>query len=63
MKGINFGCIVLISFQAGMLIIFDSAPESIKNLFQGVVFAIVWILNFLKEVGLSIFFPFVNVFF
>ena len=32
-KGISFGCKTLISFQVGMLIISDSAPESIlKNI-------------------------------
>ena len=27
----KFGCRILISFQVGILIIFDSAPESIKK--------------------------------
>ena len=31
LKGINWGCRILISFQVGMFIIFDSAPESIKK--------------------------------
>ena len=31
LKGINFGCRVFVSFQVGMLMIFDSAPESIKK--------------------------------
>ena len=30
-RGVNFGCNVLISFHVGILIIFDSAPESIKK--------------------------------
>ena len=30
-KRINFGCKILISFQVGMFIMFDSAPESNKN--------------------------------
>ena len=30
-RGVNFGCNVLISFHVGMLIMFDSAPESIKK--------------------------------
>ena len=29
--GVRIGCNDLISFQVGMLIIFDSAPESIKK--------------------------------
>ena len=29
--GVSFGCKILISFQVGMLMIFDSAPESIKK--------------------------------
>ena len=33
-KGISFGCKILISFQVGILIIFDSAPESIKKSFS-----------------------------
>ena len=56
LKCINFGCRIFISFQAGLFIKFNSAPESLKKLFQGLLFAIVWILAFLKEVGLSIFF-------
>ena len=31
LKGNNFGCRILISFQVGMFIIFDSAPESIRK--------------------------------
>ena len=43
-----------------MLIIFDSAAESIKKpISQGLMFEIVCILNFLKEVGLFRFFAFV----
>ena len=30
-RGVKFGCNVLISFHVGILIIFDSAPESIKK--------------------------------
>ena len=30
-RGVNFGCNVLISFHVGILIMFDSAPESIKK--------------------------------
>ena len=29
--GVNFRCKTLISFQFGILMIFDSAPESIKK--------------------------------
>ena len=31
LKGINFGCRTFISFHVGMLMIIDSAPESIKK--------------------------------
>ena len=31
LKGINFGCRTFISFRVAMLMIFDSAPKSIKN--------------------------------
>ena len=31
LKGINFGYIIFISFQVGMLMMFDSAPESIEK--------------------------------
>ena len=34
LKGTNFGCRIFISFQVGMLIIFDSAAESIKKSFS-----------------------------
>ena len=60
LKGINFGCRIFISFQVGMLMIFDSNPEFNKNLFQGLVFEIVCISDFLKKVGLSRFFLFVT---
>ena len=30
-RGVNFGYNVLISFHVGIIIIFDSAPESIKK--------------------------------
>ena len=30
-RGVNFGCNVLISFHVGILIMFDSALESIKK--------------------------------
>ena len=30
-RGNNFGCEVLISFQVGMLMLFDSAPDSIEK--------------------------------
>ena len=30
-RGVNFGCNVLNSFHVGILIMFDSAPESIKK--------------------------------
>ena len=30
---IRVGCSVLISFQVGILVIFDSAPESIKKIY------------------------------
>ena len=46
----------MISFQVGMLIIFDSAPESIKNLFQDRVVELLYFLGFLREMGLSKFF-------
>ena len=35
-NGDNVGC-SFFSFPVGMFIIFDSAPESIKNQFQGLV--------------------------
>ena len=28
-KSVNFGCKILISFQVGILMTFDSAPESL----------------------------------
>ena len=31
LKGLNFGCSNFVSFQVGMLMIFDSAPESMKK--------------------------------
>ena len=34
LKGINGGCRILISFQVGITIVVDSAPESIKNSFS-----------------------------
>ena len=34
LKGNNFGCKILISFQVGMLMMFDSAPDSIKKSFS-----------------------------
>ena len=43
----------MISFQFGVLMIFDSAPESIKNLFQGLVVENLYFLDFLKEKRLS----------
>ena len=43
----------MISIQVGMLIIFDSAPESIKNLFQDRVVEIFYFLGFLREMALS----------
>ena len=30
-RGVNFGCNVLISFHMGILIMIESAPESIKK--------------------------------
>ena len=33
LKGINFGCKIFISFQVEMLMMFGSAPESIKKSF------------------------------
>ena len=30
-RGFKFGCSILISFHVGILMIIDSAPESIKN--------------------------------
>ena len=51
--GIKFGCNVLKSFQVGVLMIFDSAPESIKNLFQGLVDETLYFLDFLREMELS----------
>ena len=60
--GIRVGCSVLISFQVGILIIFDSAPESFKNLFQDLVVEILYFLDFLREMELSKFFLLVVLF-
>ena len=38
--------------------VFDSARESIKNQFQGLVFEVLSILDILKRVGFSNFFSF-----
>ena len=54
LKGSNFGCENFISFQVGML------RNLIKNQFQGLVFEVLYIFDFLKEVGLSRFFLLVN---
>ena len=52
-EGINFGCKVCISFEMGTFIIFDSALESIKNQFRGLLIENLYSLDFLEEVVLS----------
>ena len=54
--GVCLGCRILVSFQVGILMTFDSAPESIKNLFQGLLVENLHFLNFLRERELSNFF-------
>ena len=49
--------VVFFSIHVGMLMIFDSAPESIKNPFQGLVVEIFfYFLDVLREMGSSKFF-------
>ena len=62
-EGINFGCKICISFQVGMFIIFNSAPESTKKQFRGLVIENLYFLDFVKEVVLSKFFLWVVVFY
>ena len=47
--GVSLGCRVLISFGVGIFMMFDSATESIKNLFQGLVVEILYFLDFLQK--------------
>ena len=61
-EGINFEWSVCMSFQMGMFIIFDSAPESIKKSISRVMIEKLYFLDFLKEVVLSNFFLWVVVF-
>ena len=57
-----FGCKIYFSFHVGMLMMFDSARNLLKNQFQGLIFAILCNLEFLKGVGLSKFFLLVTAF-
>ena len=54
--------LLLISFQVGILIIFDSAPESIKKSFQDLVVKFLSFLDFLRRMELSKFFSLVVLF-
>ena len=61
-RGVKFGCNALISFHVEILIIFDSAPQSIKNQFQDLVVEILCFLGSLREMELSKCFLFVVLF-